>query len=159
MTYSANKSTPKGIKYWLIKFAPFRTSWADIVRRGIFTLRGIRSPEARNNLHAMQLGDRVLFCHSQQERAIVGVLEVTRTAYPDPGSADPQWVTCDYRPIKTLEHPVPLSAIKQDTRLQDFSLVRRPRLSVMPVRAEDYEYLLAIAELRQVLLGDVHASG
>ena len=76
-------------RYWLVKFAPFRTSWAEIVRRGTFTLRGVRSPAARANLASMRLGDPVLFYHSQQELAVVGVMTVTREAYPDPTSSDP----------------------------------------------------------------------
>lgn len=136
------QNTIKEKKYWLIKFAPFRTAWPEIVRRGTFTMRGIRNPEARNNLQSMRLGDRVLFYHSQKERAIVGVLEVARTAYPEPGSADPQWVTCDFRPLRTLDPPIPLSAIKADPRFHDMALVRRPRLSVMPVSADNYEAIL-----------------
>jgi predicted RNA-binding protein with PUA-like domain len=72
------------MRYWLIKVAPFRTSWTQIVRAGMFTLRSMRNPEARNHLAAMHIGDQVLFYHSQEERAIVGILEVTREAYPDP---------------------------------------------------------------------------
>lgn len=64
-------------RHWLIKFAPFRTSWAEIVARGIFTPRGIRNPEARKHLSAMRLGDPVLFYRSQQDQTIIGILEVT----------------------------------------------------------------------------------
>ena len=60
-------------RYWLVKFAPFRTSWTDIVRRGTFTLRGVRSQQARNNLAAMHIGDTVLYYHSQQDLSIVGL--------------------------------------------------------------------------------------
>ena len=144
MVKMQTKKTAKEKKNWLIKFAPFRTSWADIVRRGTFTMRGVRNRESRNNLQSMSMGDRVLFYHSQQERAIVGVLEVTRTAYPEPGSADPQWVTCDFRPLQTFDKPVPLTDIKKDPRFHDFPLVRRPRLSVIPVPAGDYAAILCM---------------
>ena len=93
---SANKN------FWLVKFAPFRTSWAQIVLRGGFTLRGVRSSAARTHLSAMRLGDEVLYYHSQQELAVVGAMRVTREAYPDPTSADSQWLTCDFIPMKTL---------------------------------------------------------
>jgi len=131
--------------HWLIKFAPFRTGWVEIVRRGAFTLRGVRSNAARKHLAAMRIGDRVLFYHSQQELAVVGVLEVTREAYPDPTSADPQWLTCDFAPMKTLAHPVSLEAIKADPRLATLALVRQPRLAVMPVTEDQFQLITELA--------------
>lgn len=67
-------------RHWLIKFAPFRTSWPEIVARNSFTPRGIRSPEARKHLKSMKVGDPVVFFQSQQNQAAVGLMEVTRTA-------------------------------------------------------------------------------
>jgi predicted RNA-binding protein with PUA-like domain len=128
---------------WLVKFAPFRTSWKEIVKRGTFTLRGVRSPVARKHLSEMRLGDAVFFYHSQKELAIVGVMEVTREAYPDPTSADPQWLTCDFAPVKTLAHPVTLDAIKADSRLATIALVRQPRLAVMPVTREQFDIIVS----------------
>lgn len=128
--------------FWLIKFAPFRTSWTEIVMRGVFTLRGVRNFAARKHLSDMRLGDTVLFYHSQQELAIIGVMEVTRVAYPDPMSADPQWLTCDFAPSKTLAHPVSLAAIKADSRFANLGLVRQPRLAVMPVTEEQFHIIL-----------------
>ena len=128
-------------RHWLVKFAPFRTSWAEIVRRGTFTLRGVRSPTARANLAAMRLGDPVLFYHSQQELAVVGVMNVSREAYPDPTSADPQWSTCDFVPVKTLARPVSLDAIKADSRLATLALVRQPRLAIMAVTEEQFQII------------------
>ena len=137
-------STPTASpRHWLVKFAPFRTSWAEIVRRGTFTVRGVRSPAARANLAAMRLSDRVLFYHSQQELAVMGVMEVTREAYPDPTSSDPRWLTCDFAPVKTLLHPISLEAIKADSRLATLALVRQPRLAVLPVGIRQF---LIIAE-------------
>lgn len=133
---------PSNRKFWLVKFAPFRTSWVEIVRQGGFTLRGVRNPAARNYLSAMRAGDEVLFYHSQQELAVVGVLAVTRAAYPDPTSADPQWLTCDFAPEKTLAHPVSLDTIKADARLAALALVRQPRLAVMPVTAAEFEIII-----------------
>lgn len=90
------------LRHWLVKFAPFRTPWTEIVKRGTFTLRVVRSPAARKHLLEMRLGDTVLFYHCQKELAVVGVMAVTREAYADPTSADPQWLTCDFAPLKTL---------------------------------------------------------
>ena len=130
-----------GKRFWLVKFAPFRTSWSEIVRRGTFTLRGVRSPSARNNLKDMLLHDPVLFYHSQQERAIVGLMEVYRKAYSDPASADPQWLTCDFAPIRSLARPVSLAEIKADFRLAGIGLVRQPRLAVMPLTAQEFHII------------------
>lgn len=132
----------KDNKIWLVKFAPFRTSWVEVVKRGVFTLRGVRSLAARKHIAQMRLGDTALFYHSQQELAIVGVMEVTREAYPDPMSADPQWLTCDFAPSKTLAHPVSLAAIKADSRFANLGLVRQPRLAVMPVTEEQFHIIL-----------------
>lgn len=136
---------PENRGFWLVKFAPFRTSWAEIVRQGSFTLRGVRNPAARNHLSAMRVSDEVLFYHSQQELAVVGVMAVTRAAYPDPTSADPQWLTCDFAPVKTLAQPVSLDTIKADARLAALALVRQPRLAVMPVT--EMEFRIIVEEL------------
>lgn len=131
--------------FWLVKFAPFRTSWADIVKRGTFTLRGVRSTVSRNHLSQMRLGEEVLLYHSQQELAIVGVMEVTREAYPDPTSADPRWLTCDFAPVTTLAHPVSLATLKADTRFVTFGLIRQPRLAVMPVSESQFNGIMDLA--------------
>lgn len=125
--------------YWLVKFAPFRTSWSDIIRTGKFTLRGVRSHAARKHLIGMRINDPVLFYHSQQEKAVVGILRVTREAYPDPTSSDPKWLTCDFTPVRTLTPPVFLNQIRQIPELADIPLLRQPRLSVMPIPAHAFE--------------------
>ena len=140
---------PSHQRFWLVKFAPFRTSWAEIVKRGKFTLRGVRSAVARKHLSEMLLGDTVLFYHSQQDLAVVGVLKVVREAYADPTSADPQWLTCDFAPVKTLSHPVSLEAIKADARLATLALVRQPRLAVMPMTEVEFKI---IVEQRQRII-------
>ena len=127
--------------FWLVKFAPFRTPWSEIVRRGTFTLRGVRSPTAQNNLKDMRLHDPVLFYHSQQERAVVGLMEVSKSAYSDPTSADPKWLTCDFAPIRSLARPVSLAEIKADSRLAEMGLVRQPRLAVMPLTAQEFDII------------------
>jgi len=132
--------------YWLVKFAPFRTPWAEIVRRGSFTLRGVRSLAARKHLSAMRLGEQALYYHSQQQLAVVGLMEVMREGYPDPTCADPQWLTCDFAPVKTLAHPVFLAAIKADPRLATLALVRQPRLSVVPLTESEFQMVLTLSE-------------
>jgi predicted RNA-binding protein with PUA-like domain len=123
---------------WLIKFAPFRSSWQEIISRGVFTMRGVRSPEARKHLSRMKLGDKVLFYRSQQDQAIVGLMEVSREAYPDPTSADTQWLTCDFIPIQTFPQPLSRDAIKNCKLLQSLPLLTRPRLAVMPLTNDEF---------------------
>ena len=145
MTNKKKKSCQK--RHWLIKFAPFRTEWSEIVRRGTFTMRGVRSAEARNNLKMMRKGDLVLFYQSQRDQAVVGLMKVSKTAYPDPTSNDPQWLTCDLIPIKTLEKSVSLAAIKADSHLVEIPLVRKPRLAVMPLTTDGYDRILHLSEI------------
>ena len=130
-------------QHWLIKFASFRTSWAEIVAHGGFTPRGIRSPEARKHLKAMGFGVPVFFFQSQQNQAVMGLMEVTRTAYPDPTSADPAWLTCDFRPVRTITPPIPLAEIRESGRFSASPLVRQPRLAVTPVTEEEAVWLLS----------------
>jgi len=132
------------MRHWLIKFAPFRTSWSQIVRAGTFTLRGVRSPEARNHLAAMRLGDQVLFYHSQEERAIVGILEVTREAYPDPTSADPKWLTCDFSPVQPLPRAITRDELAAHPELRAMALIRQPRLTVSPVTSEHFALVVTL---------------
>ncbi len=132
--------------FWLVKFAPFRTSWTEIVQRGTFTLRGIRSAAARKHLAAMRVEDFVLFYHSQQELPVVGLMTVCREAYPDPISSDPQWVTCDFTPVKTLSKPVPLSDLRTQPELSALPLLRQPRLAIMPLTPTAYETILTLSQ-------------
>lgn len=132
------------MRHWLIKFAPFRTSWSQIVRAGTFTLRGVRSPEARNHLAAMRIGDQVLFYHSQEERAIIGILEVTREAYPDPTSADPKWLTCDFHPVQPLPRAITREELAAHPELSTVALIRQPRLAVSPVTAEHFALVVSL---------------
>ena len=132
--------------FWLVKFVPFQTSWQDIFKTGRFILRGVRSHAARKNLIAMRSGDRVLFCHSQEEKAIVGILKVIREAYPDPTSYDPKWMTCDFAPIKSFSRPITLKELRSRSELAELPLLRQPRLSAMPISSNDYELILLLSE-------------
>ncbi|MEI6972782.1 MAG: EVE domain-containing protein [bacterium] len=129
---------------WLVKFAPFRTPWANIVQRGTFTMRGVRSLAARKHLAAMRIGDEVLYYHSQKELAVVGLMQVSREAYPDPTCTDPRWLTCDFAQVETLEQPVSLAVIKANPRLSTLGLIRQPRLAVMPLTADQFDIIVKL---------------
>jgi predicted RNA-binding protein with PUA-like domain len=119
--------------FWLVKSEPDAFSWEQQVANGVEPWTGVRNAMARNNLRAMQPGDRAFFYHSNVGREIVGVVEVVRAAYPDPTAEKGDWVAVDVRAVGPMPNPVPLPAIKADPDFADFALVRQSRLSVMPV--------------------------
>jgi len=129
---------------WLLKTEPGTYSFAQLVREKKAVWDGIRNPEARNNLRAARKGDLALVYHTGSERAVVGIARITRAAYPDPADAD--WVAVDLAPVRALAHPVGLDVIKAEGRLADFVLVRRGRLSVVPVSDAELAVILALGK-------------
>ena len=127
--------------YWLIKSEPDAFSWAEQVENGVEPWTGVRNHQAKKNLAAMQVGDRAFFYHSNVGREIVGVVEVTRPAYPDPTAEDGRWVCVDVRAVGPMPHPVTLATIKADPALADLALVRQSRLSVVPVSDAHWAHL------------------
>src|SRR6266705_24569 len=133
-------------QYWLVKQEPESYSWDDLVRDHGTEWTGVRNFQARNNLRQMKVGDRVLFYHSGEQKAVVGIAQVAKAAYPDPTADEPQWVAVDIKPLKPLDAPVPLTTIKAEPKLDNMLLVRQSRLSVMPVTKEEFETIAAQGE-------------
>lgn len=131
--------------YWLVKSEPFKYSWQQLLADGRTTWDGVRNYQARNNLQAMKKGDQVLFYHSNEGLEIVGIAEVVREAFQDPGSEDPRWVAVDLKPLRTLKRSVPLSLIKQTPELSELGLLRQGRLSVSAVRDQEFRRILKLA--------------
>lgn len=132
--------------FWLVKSEPGAYSWERFVaERGTFW-SGVRNPTARNHLGAMRAGDAVLFYHSGEGKAVVGIAKVTKPAYPDPTADDPKWLAVDLAPVKPLAQPVTLAAIKAEKSLADIPLVRLSRLSVMPLPKAAFEKILALGK-------------
>lgn len=134
------------MKYWLVKSEPFKYSWEQFVRDGKTFWDGVRNYGARNNLKAMKEGDHVLFYHSNEGMAIVGIAEVVKEAYQDPTTTDPNWVAVDLKPIQTLANPVTLAQVKAERDLQTMDLVRLSRLSVGTVKEKEYKKILKMSE-------------
>jgi predicted RNA-binding protein with PUA-like domain len=132
------------MNYWLVKQEPTSYSWDDFVRESGTAWEGVRNHEARNNLASMAKGDQVLFYHSGKEKAIVGVAQVSRSAYHDPTADEERWVAVDLKPLKSLGAPVTLEAIKQASSLKDIALVRKSRLSVVPLTSEEFKTVLSM---------------
>jgi predicted RNA-binding protein with PUA-like domain len=138
--------TKKKSGYWMVKQEPETYSWDDFVKDGKTDWTGVRNYQARNNLREMKAGERVLFYHSGKDKAVVGLAEVLKAAYPDPTADDEQWVAVDLKPIKPLKNPVPLAAIRYDKRLADLPLIRQSQLSVMPLTKDEFETIVATGE-------------
>src|SRR6266404_944144 len=130
-------------RFWLVKQEPSAYSWSDFVAEGGTKWTGVRNYAARNNLRRMRKGDEVLFYHSGDEKAVVGVAKVTRAAYPDPTAPkDEDWSSVDLAPIRPLRRPVTLRQIKDQPRLKKIQLVRQSRLSVMPLAAREFHAIV-----------------
>ncbi len=130
------------MKYWLVKSEPHKYSWDDLQKDGGTYWDGVRNYQARNNLRAMQVGDLVLYYHSNEGLAVVGVARVTKEAYQDPTTADERWSVVDIEPVETLAAPMTLSEMKQDKKLQDMVLIKQSRLSVMPVMKKEFDLII-----------------
>lgn len=124
---------------WLVKSEPAEYSFDQLLTEGQVVWDGIRNYEARKYLAQMQVGDPVLFYHAAPEKAIVGLAVVTRAAFPDP--ADAQWLAVELSPQRPFARPIPLSYLKTHPAYNTLPLVRRPRLSVMPIDLATFERL------------------
>jgi len=128
--------------FWLVKQEPSSYSWSDFLADGETSWTGVRNFSARNNLRKMRTGDEVLFYHSGDEKGVVGIAKVTRTAYPDPTAKEGDWSTVDLAAVKPLRRPVTLRDIKSNSRLKGMPLIRQSRLSVMPLTESEFREIL-----------------
>lgn len=126
---------------WLVKFAPFRYSWQDVLRNGKFEIYSVRNPQARNNLKAMKVGDEALFYHSQVENCIKGRMIVIEEAHQDRTTNGDRWVSVTFEPVCTFDNPIDLQRIKQTKELESIGLIKQPRLSVMKLTEREYSTL------------------
>lgn len=133
------------MNYWLVKSEPVKYAWSDLLREGRTDWTGVRNFQARNYLQQMQPGDLVLFYHSVTDKTVVGVTEVTQAATPDTtAEAGSGWVAVELTPRHAFAQPVSLARIKQDERLSQIGLLRQSRLSVMPLRAAEFDVILEL---------------
>lgn len=130
------------MNYWLVKSEPSEYSYDNLVRDGSTYWDGVRNYAARKNLKNMEVGDKVLFYHSVNEKAVVGISKVVKEFYQDPTTEDERWVAVDLAADKKLDKPVTLSQIKADPSLSEIALVRQSRLSVMPLSPEAFQRII-----------------
>ena len=131
--------------FWLVKQEPSSYSWSDFIAEGQTSWTGVRNYTARNNLRKMRRGDEVLFYHSGDEKAVVGLAKVTGIAYPDPTAKEGDWSTVALAPVKPLARPVTLRDIEANPRLKNILLVRQSRLSVMPLEQTAFQAIVKMA--------------
>ena len=127
--------------YWLFKSEPFKWSWEMQKNKGAEGEQwdGVRNYQARNNMRAMKIGDKGFFYHSNEGLEIVGIVEVCKTAHHDSTTDDPRWVCVDIRAVCDMPKPVTLKAVKANPKLANMSLVTSMRLSVQPVREDEWQ--------------------
>lgn len=129
---------------WLMKSEPHKYSWDDLVRDGATDWDGVRNNAARLHLRAMRPGDEAFFYHSNEGKAVVGIMRVAGPQQPD--GADGQWVKVPLEPVRPLPRPVTLAEIKAEPALRNMELIRQSRLSVAPVREEEWAHILKMAD-------------
>ena len=131
------------MNYWLMKSEPDSYSWSDLMRDRATEWDGVRNNAARLHLKAMKAGDQAFYYHSMSDKAVVGIMKITRGAEPDPKA--PDWVRVRVEPVRPLERPVTLAEIKAEPKLARMELIRQSRLSVAPVRDEEWTRILEMA--------------
>jgi predicted RNA-binding protein with PUA-like domain len=132
------------MNYWLMKTEPSTYSMDDLVRDKKTTWDGVRNYAARIHLKAMKKGDLAFIYHSMDDKAVVGVAKITKESFPDP--KDSEWAVVEIAPERKLKNPVTLAHVKADKRLANMVLVKNSRLSVQPVKSEEFDMILALSE-------------
>lgn len=127
------------MNYWLMKSEPSAYGWDDLVKDKRTSWSGVRNFQASNNLKAMKVGDRAFFYHSNEGLAVIGIMEVAKTYYPDPSDKTQRFGMVDVKPVMPLKNPVTMAEIKKTAKLKDMVLVKNSRLSVQPVTAEEWK--------------------
>ena len=131
-----------------MKSEPAKYSFAQLQREGQTMWDGVRNFEARNSMRGMKSGDLILFYHSNEGKSVVGVARVKREVYPDPTAPEEDWSVVDIEPVSPLKLPVSLDAIRSEPDLSEIALLKRSRLSVVPVTKEQFERIMSMAKTR-----------
>ena len=131
---------------WLLKTEPEEYSWQDLVEEGQGVWDGVKAPAALKNLRRIKKGDQLFIYHTGQERAVVGIAKVTAEAYPDPSEDDGKLFVIKIAPVEQLRRVVSLKQIKSSGLFPDWDLIRLPRLSVVPVSKEQWDFVVSQSE-------------
>ena len=128
-------------QYWLAKSEPFKWSWEQHVEKGVEHWDGVRNYQASNNMKAMKIGDQAFFYHSNKGLEIVGIMEVVKEYYPDHTDESGRFGMVDFKATHNVTRPVTLKEIKAHPALEDMALVKQSRLSVCPVRKQEWDII------------------
>jgi len=132
--------------YWLVKSEPAKYAFADLQRDGKTVWDGVRNNAAALHLKAMKAGDEVLYYHSQEGLAVVGIAKVAKEAFPDVTDPAGRFVAVELAPVRGLKRPVTLQEMKATPSLASLEMIRQGRLSVSPVRPEEWNTILQMGE-------------
>lgn len=130
------------MRYWLLRSEPDVYGWDDLIKEGATEWNGVRNYTARNFLKEMGPGDQALFYHSNTEKAAVGIMEITRAWQAD--GDDGKWASVAVKPVRKLGKPVTLAMLKAEPRLAKLEVLRQSRLSVTPVRDDEWAVILEL---------------
>jgi predicted RNA-binding protein with PUA-like domain len=134
------------MNYWLMKTEPGTYSWDNLVKDKKTHWDGVRNYQARNNMKEMKVGDLVLCYHSVNDKCVVGIAKIVKEYYQDPTTDDKNWVVVEISPVEPLKNVVTLAQIKADDQLSQMVLVKNSRLSVQPVRKEEFDRVVAMGQ-------------
>jgi predicted RNA-binding protein with PUA-like domain len=128
--------------HWLVKSEPAKYAYADLERDGATVWDGVRNNAAALHLKAMKTGDEVFYYHSQEGLAVVGIAKVVKEAFPDASDPSGRFVAVELAPVRPLKRPVTLAEMKAEPALAGLEMIRQSRLSVSPVRPEEWTTIL-----------------
>ena len=132
------------MNYWLVKQEPEKYSFDDLIKDGATDWTGVRNFQARNNLRAMETGDKVLFYHSVSDKSVVGTAEVSKEAFQDATDETGKWIAVGIKPLEKFAKAVSLDEIKAEKSLENIALIKQSRLSVMPITKKEFETILRL---------------
>ena len=136
----------KNTSYWLLKSEPDVYGWDDLLAEGEGTWDGVRNYTARIHLRAMAVGDQVFFYHSNVGVEVVGIAQITQAAFQDPTDDTGRWTAIKLKPVRKLARAVTLKEIKADPKLADMDLLTKFRLSVSPVKPDEWAHIVRLSE-------------
>ena len=132
------------MNYWLMKSEPDTYAWSDLEKDKKTVWDGVRNFQARNNLKEMKKGDLAFFYHSNIDKAVVGIAKISKEAFADP--KDAAWIAVEISPVAKLKKPISLADVKQHKMLAEMVLVKNSRLSVQPVKKEEFDLIIGLSE-------------
>ncbi len=134
--------------FWLFKSEPETYSFAQLLKDKRTNWNDVRNYQARNYLRKVEKGDQALIYHSGDDKAVVGISECIKTAYPDIDPEGGDWVQIDLKPVQALKTPVTLATIKATTAFKDIPLIKQSRLSCMPITKNHFETIKKLGGLK-----------